>query len=717
LTVLLWLGVLVGLGAASTAAGSNYNDSQSAPSSESTKAIDLLRATMPAVSGDTETIVWHTDSGTVRDNAVQTRMSRMLGEVSHSPGVGSVVGPYSPQGASQVSKDGKTAYAQVIFAKNAQDIPDSQVKRVITLAEHTRTDGVDVQLGGRAVGNVTQPSLGATSEIVGISAALIVMLLVFRSGWAAVMPVLTGVAGVGTGLFATMLLSHAMSINSIAPTLGTLIGLGVGIDYALFIVNRHRQGLMSGLDVPSSITRALSTSGRAVVFAGLTVVIALFGMFALGLSMLNGMAIAAALTVILTVAAAITLLPALLGLLKLRVLSRSQRRQLAATGPVQLSRATIWERWAGAVQARPIGKAAVAVVIMAAIAVPVFSVRLGSSDAGNDPKTTTTRQSYDLLAKGFGPGFNGPLSLVAETASAQDRAALATLAGRLEHLPGVAQVVAAPATAGQRVSSMTVVPTTSPQSAKTSALIKTLRHDVIPQAEQGTTLRVLVGGPTAISEDFTDSLVSKMPLFIVIIVGLGCLLMMVAFRSVLVPLIGLAMNLLTMGAGFGVLVAVFQWGWGSEALGAGKSGPIEVFVPILVIAIVFGLSMDYQVFLISRMHEEWGHSKDNRRAVRVGHGATGQVITAAGIIMGCVFASFAFGGQRVIAEFGVGLATAVLLDVFMLRMVLVPALMHRIGPANWWLPRWLDRALPRLAMEGDEEKAPEPPKVLEDAAH
>ena len=706
-TVLLWVGLLVGLGAMSGAVGTKYSDSMSMPATESSKAMDLLKAGMPAAAGDTDTVVWHTAAGSVNDAATKERMSRALEEISTSPSVASVVSPYSPQGALQVSKDGATAYAQVTFTGNAHDIPKADVEHVVGLAKQARTDVLDVQLGGQAIQN-TENEMGGTSEIIGIVAALIVMTLVFRSVWAAALPILTAVAGVGTGVIGTGLLSHGMTIASVAPTLGVLVGLGVGIDYALFIVNRHRKGLMAGLSVQDSVAKALNTSGRAVLFAGLTVVIALLGMLILGIGFLNGMAVSAALTVALTVLAAITLLPAMLGMLKLKVLSRAQRRQLAEHGPSEVHATGFWSRWAAKVQARPTGKAVVALLVMVAVALPVFSLRLGSSDAGNNPRTTTSRQAYDLMAGGFGAGSNGPLLLVAEAPAAQDKAALDKLVAELKGLDGVAQVSALPMTDGQSIGTVRVVPTTSPQSVQTSDLITELRERVVPQAEAGTDLQVHVGGATATAADFADVLISKLPLFIAIIVGLGCLLMMVAFRSVLVPLMGVAMNLLTMGVAFGAIVAVFQWGWGSEALGVGAAGPVEAFAPVMIIAILFGLSMDYQVFLISRMHEEWTHTRDNRRAVRVGHAETGQVITAAAVIMACVFAAFIFGGQRMIAEFGLGLALAVLLDVLVLRMVLVPALMHRFGKANWWLPGWLDKLLPHVSVEGEPDQAPVP---------
>ena len=728
-TVLVWLALIVGLGALTSSAGTKYNDTMSIPASESSQALDLLKQSMPASAGDSDQVVWHTTGGAkVTDADVQKRMTDTLNQIATSPGVAAVTSPYSgPRGAVQISKDQTTAYATVNFTQQAHDIPTAQITHVIDVAQGARSGNLQVDLGGQAISQADR-KVGGAADLIGVVAALIVLGLVFRSFGAAVMPILTGVAGVVTGITGTGQLSHLIAISSTAPTLATLVGLGVGIDYALFIVNRHRKGLMSGLSVQDSIAKALNTSGRAVIFAGGTVVIALLGMFALGLSFLNGMAIGAAVTVSMTVLAAITLLPAMLGFLKLRVLSKKQRRELAARQAgvgvlvpyAHASRRrgsgsgsgtpghpeTAFTRWAAKVEARPLGKALLAIAVMAVVAVPFFSINLGNSDAGNDPKSTTTRQAYDLLADGFGKGFNGPLTLVAQTPAAGDQQALTTLVNTIKTVPDVAAVSARPMQPGQTLGVVQVVPVSSPQDKATTDLIDNLRHDVIPKAETGTTLHVMVSGPTAISNDFSHTLTSKLPLFVAIIVGLGCLLMMLAFRSLLVPLIGVAMNLLTMGVAFGSLVAVFQWGWGSEALGAGGAGPVEAFVPVIVISILFGLSMDYQVFLISRMHEEWSHSADNHRSVRVGHGETGQVIVAAGIIMTCVFGAFLFNGERVIAEFGMALALAILLDVLMLRLILVPALMHRFGRANWWLPKWLDKVLPHMSVEGEPEPVP-----------
>ncbi|MCO6003648.1 MMPL family transporter [Actinoallomurus purpureus] len=703
--VLLWLAALAGLGVLSQTVGSAYKDSFSLPGTESTKALQLLQKSAPAQSGDSATVVWRAPAGgTVRDDAVRRKMTATLATISKLPSVTSVTGPYDgPRGARQISRDGTTAYAQVGFGKQANELAKPDVQRVIDAAEAARGDGLRVELGGNPISQVERTPPG-NAELIGVAAAALVLLIAFGSLFAMLLPILTAIAGVGSGLMAVTLLTHVVTVGQIGPTLGALIGLGVGIDYALFIVTRHRAGLKNGLSVEESVVKAIDTSGRAVLFAGGTVVIALLGLFVLGMSFLNGMAIASAVTVVCTVFAAITLLPALLGLLKTRVLSRRERRRLGAEGSGGAARQDVWTRWAGVVERRPRTLSAVALVAIAVLCVPVFSLRLGSSDAGNNPTSTTTRQAYDLLAEGFGPGFNGPLQLIAETHGAADRQAFTRLVGEVSRTRGVAAAVALPARPGATIAMAQVVPTTSPQSEQTSDLIDRLRHDVVPAAERGTSLRVYVGGQTAIFDDFAGVLTGKLPLFLGVIITLGFLLLLIAFRSLLVPAVAAVMNVLSAGASFGVVVAFFQWGWGSEPLGVGAAGPIEAFLPVIMLSILFGLSMDYQVFLVSRMHEEWVHSGDNRRAVTVGQAHTGRVITAAATIMIAVFVAFVFGGQRVIAEFGIGLSAAVALDAFILRTILVPAAMHLFGRANWWLPSWLDRRLPHLSVEPPEER-------------
>jgi putative drug exporter of the RND superfamily len=705
--LLLWLGVLVGLGVVDSAVGAAYSDNFALPGTESTTALHLLQTAFPAQAGDSDTIVWHVTQGSVRDEAVRQPVSAMLERVAHAPQVASVTSPYDAQGAAQISPDGHTAYASIHLSSFGRHIPKADVQNIITIAESARTGNLQVELGGNAIQQVNEVALGFT-EIVGVVAAGLVLLIAFGSLLSMLLPLGTAIVSLVAATFTIGLLSNSIAMAQIAPTFASLIGLGVGIDYALFIVTRHRNGLKAGLSPEEAAVRALNTSGRAVIFAGLTVCVAMLGLFVLGVGFLNGIGVSAAVMVLFNIVAAVTLLPALLRLMGMRVLSRRERRILAEHGPHEVHTRGFWARWSGVVQRYPRLLAPLALAVMVVLTLPVFTLHLGSSDQGNDPASSTTRKAYDLLANAFGPGFNGPLQLVGEVHSAADRRAFTDLLGPVRATPGVRAAAALPTQPGAGVAIIQVIPTTSPQDAETSDLIQRLRHEVIPPAQQGTTMRVYVGGQTAIFDDFAGVLTGKIPLFIGVIVGLGFLLLLVAFRSLLVPLTAAVMNLLAAGASFGVVVAFFQWGWGSEALGLGRAGPVEAFLPAFMLAILFGLSMDYQVFLVSRMHEEWVHTGENRRSVRIGQASTGRVITAAATIMICVFMAFVFGGQRVVAEFGIGLASAVFIDAFVLRTVLVPALMHLLGRANWWLPRWIGVWLPHLAVEPSEDARREP---------
>jgi putative drug exporter of the RND superfamily len=710
LVIATWVAVLIGLGVLAQAVKSEYNNSFSLPGTGSTTAQQLLAKTVPAQAGDSDRIVWQVNHGTVRDPAVRARMSAMLGNVARMPEVAGVASPYGPHGAAQISRDGRFAYATVDFTKPDGSLDRADVNRVVDAAKAAREPGLNVQLGGQAIARTEQAPLGITT-VIGVLAAAVVLFLAFGSLLAMLLPIVTALAGVLGGLMAITPLTHAINVVDFAPILGMLIGLGVGVDYALFIVTRHRRGLQTGLTPEQSAVKAIDSSGRAVLFAGGAVCIALLSILILGVSFLSGLAVACALTVVFTVLAAVTLLPALLGVLNTRVLSRRQRRTLPAQMR-QANPARLWTRWAGAVERHSAILAGAAAVVTLVLAAPVLSLRLGSSDQGNDPKSSTTRQAFDLLAKGFGPGFNGPLLLVAQAHSSAAAAALSTLEAGLPKLPGVASVTPLATAHGTQV--IQVTPATSPEAKATSDLITTLRHNAIPNAERGTTLRVYVGGVTATLADFTTVVNAKMPWFLAAIIGLSVLLLVVAFRSLLIPATAAVMNLLAAATTFGVLTAFFQWGWGTDTFNLGKAGPVEAFLPVVTLAILFGLSMDYQVFLVSRMHEEWVHTRRNAAAVRTGQVETGRVITAAAAIMICVFLTFSFLGQRDIAEFGIGLAAAVALDAFILRTVLVPAAMHLFGNANWWLPRWLDQRLPHLAIEPpDDTSTPAAPAPTE----
>ncbi|MFJ6659328.1 MMPL family transporter [Streptomyces sp. NPDC091377] len=703
-TVLLWLLAFGGVSAAAGVMGSAYSNDYEVPGTESGRATQLLQQGFPGLGGDDASVVWHTASGSVRAADVEQTMTRALDEIAGLPSVASVTGPYGDQGVGRISADGRTAYATVTLDGRADDIGDARVQAVFDTALAADGEGLRVEVGGTAAGGPAPPTVHV-AEFIGVAVAGVVLFLAFGSLAASLLPLATALVSVGTAYAGIVLLGHAMTVADFAPVLGLLIGLGVGIDYALFIVTRHRRGLKRGLGVTEAATHAVATTGRAVVFAGATVCIALLGMLILRLGFLNGVAIAASLTVMLTVAAGVTLLPALLSLIGTRALSRRERRRLAEHGPEPEVPTGFAARWSAFVERHPKKLGAVALGVITLLALPTLDLRLGTSDQGNNPESSTTRQAYDLLADGFGPGVNGPLTVVTEVRGAGDKLALDNLDRTLRATEGVASASPVTFNAGGDTAYLTVVPDSAPQSGRTSDLVHLLRDEVLPRAETGNALDLHVGGVTAGHDDFADAIIGKLPLFIGVVVGLGCLLLLLAFRSVGIPLKAAVMNIAAVAAAFGVVVTVFQWGWGSELLGLGRAGPIEPFLPVIMVSVLFGLSMDYQVFLVSRMYEEWLETGDNRRAVRVGLAETGRVINSAAVIMISVFLAFVLSGDRVIAMFGIALAAAVALDAFVLRTLLVPALMHLLGSANWWLPRALDRRLPRISIEPPECRA------------
>jgi putative drug exporter of the RND superfamily len=706
LVLFSWIAILVALGGVVGVAGSAFSDSSQLPASDSATAYSLLaRAGSDAGKVTTGTVVWDSRSGSALSPAVRSRIAPMLASVARVDGVKDVISPFTAAGGTQVSGDARTAYATVVFSS------DSHEAAAANLAKAAGTSELNVQVGGPAF---TKISPGGVSEVVGVLAALVILILVFGSAWAAALPIITGVAGVGLSTLAVTSLSHVVTIPSVAPELGALIGLGVGIDYALFIVNRHRQALRQGAGLPDAIATAMNTSGRAVLFAGGTVIVALLGLAILNVGFLTGMGVAAAVTVFLTVMAAVTLLPALLATMGGRVLRKSERaaRGLAAVaedGPVPgagPARPGVWARWARLVERRPVTTGVLAVAVLAGLAAPALAMRLGAADASSAPAGTSARSYYDTMADAFGKGFDAQLLLVAQTPDSRARTAWTTLTSQLPAVKDIASAGPPAEVSGNSLYMLQVVPATASQDQATSNLVSTLRSRMIPRAEAGTGLRVYVGGTTATSIDMANALISKLPLFLAIIAALGFLLLTLAFRSLLVPALGAISNLLTIAVALGSTVALFQWGWGQPLFGIGGPAPLEYTVAILIVGVVFGLSMDYHVFLVSRMQEGWTRTRDNRRAVTGGAAGTGGVIVTAAAIMACVFASFGLAGVRTISEFGVGLAVAVLADAFLLRMTLIPAVMHLIGSRNWAIPPWLDRALPRVSVESPGTDSP-----------
>ena len=712
-----WIAALIGLSALTNVVGTSYKDSFKLKGTESADAFNLLTAAAPSAAGDSERVVIAVTKGKVTDPAVQARVQPVLDKVAKLPHVAAVGSPFAAGGSRQVAPDGQVAFATVQFDVQAIDVSQGAAKNFVNVARSASGDGVQVEVGGQVAQLANRTHLSGTG--IGIIAAAIVLLLVFGSLLAAALPLITALVSLGTGIALVGLLSHALSVASFSSELSTLIGLGVGVDYALFIVTRYRQQVLRGATPEQAVIKAVDTSGRAVLFAGMTVCIALLGLFALGVSFLYGIALAATITVALTVVASLTLLPALLGFFKLKVLPRRDRKRVAAGDFTDSDESPWWGRWARGIQKRPAVYAALAGLLLVIIALPFFSLRLGNSDQGNDPKGSTTREAYDLLARGFGPGFNGPLQLITPVTSAADQTAFKNVvaaAGKTTGVAATSVVRFIPGSHGQpTIGIANVFPTGSPQDESTVKLIHRLRDSTIPQALNGVPTKVYVGGQTAIFVDFSHVLAGKLPFFIGVVVLLSFVLLTVVFRSLVIPATAAVMNLLSIGAALGAVVAVFQWGHGAHLMGVGKGGPVEAFVPVMMFAILFGLSMDYQVFLVSRIYEEWHLRRDNSEAITHGLAATGRTITAAGTIMILVFGAFILGDNRVIKLFGFGLAVAVLFDAFIVRSIIVPGLMHVFGESNWKLPRALDRVLPHVNVEGETDVPADLSQLLEPA--
>ncbi len=718
LVIGLWILVIVGVQGAVAVVGENFDSNFSLEGTDSQAARDLLEERFPGFgSGSGDQLVWQDQDGQYDDPALRQAVEELLTDIDALDSVQLVTSPFDGSAPGQVSPDGTVAYANIQYAGASFGVEREELEFIVDGVAELNEQGFTVAIGGQGIGSLSQPEVGP-AEGIGVVVAAVILFLAFGSFTAMALPLISALAALAVGLGSVSLLTHAFPISDTAPIIGALLGLGVGIDYALFVVNRHRRNLLLGHDVNASIVDSINTSGRAVVFAGVAVIIALAGMFTPGISFLDGMAIGAGVAVVFTVLAAITLLPALLRLLGTRVLGRKVRARIAA-GNFQdehASRRFSW--WAAKVQKHPIVLGSLALIALVLMFIPALSLRLGAADQGNDPAGTTTREAYDLLSDGFGPGFNGPLLIAVDLADnpltpidpatfdpsspPAPPAQLMDLISALATDEGIAAVVGPIPNATGDAAIFQVIPATSPQDVETSELVNRIRNDYAPAAaQQG--VSVYVGGVVAVFEDFADAIQGKLVLFFSVVILLGTLLVVVAFRSLVVPLVGAVMNVLSIGAAFGVIVGIFQWGWGSSLLGAGSGGPIESFMPIIMFALVFGLSMDYQVFLVSRIAEEWHVRRNNTEAVRTGHAEVGRVILAAAGIMIFVFAGFALADARIMKLFGLGLSIAVLIDAFIVRAVLVPAVMHLIGKNNWWLPAWLDRILPHVSL--DEEPA------------
>ena len=736
IVLVAWIAAVVGFGVVATSAGSDFAQQFKLPNVESARGRDILEAKFAGKGGGQIGQIVFKAPGGVQTPAVKDPMTAYFAAVDQIPNV-DVTSPYAPNQSRLVSSDGTIAYATVEIPDNigfdaASKLGDQIREKAPAL------QGVDIQYGGDMFSDFQPPS----SELLGLSFAIFILIVAFGSVLAMGLPIGTALAGIAIGSTIVTILSHVLTMPDFTTTLAVMIGLGVGIDYALFIVTRYREGLHNGYSSEDATAVAINTAGRAVLFAGTTVVISLLGMFLMQLSFMNGIAAGAALTVLATMIASVTLLPAILGFAGHRVeITRwrgiiaaslvaiglfgvglgfgplivalplaaavliagffipALRKEVPKRRPKPVERTTAY-RWSRLIQARPWPAVILGGVVLIALAIPFFSLRMGFSDAGNGPSDQTTRQAYDLLAEGFGPGSNGPLVLVTDVPAGTDPATIAQVTAAVKATPGVKTATNATMNTDGTAAQWMVIPSTSPQDAKTTSLVHHLRDDVLPQATRGTGLDVAVTGQTAVGIDFSDYLAARLPLFFAVVLALSFLLLMAVFRSILVPLKAVVMNLISIAAAYGVVVAVFQWGWGASLVGVGKGGPIEPFIPMMMFAIVFGLSMDYEVFLLSRIKEEWDRTGNNARAVADGLAKTARVITAAAAIMVFVFGSFLLESERVIKLFGLGLAIAVLLDATIVRMLLVPAVMELLGNKSWWLPRWLDRLLPKIDVEG-----------------
>jgi putative drug exporter of the RND superfamily len=688
----VWIFAIVAVGGAAKSAGSAFSSSFQLPDTESSRVQEILSKEFPTQSGDISQIVFEA-KGNLTSVENRATIEKLMAEVGTSPIVKSVDSPFDPRTAA-LNSDQSIGFATIHFNGSAQELPKEDLKKVVEVAQSYENAGLEINLSGAVIklANAVEPS---SSEMIAILAAFLVLLYTFGSLVATLVPIVVAVFALAVGSALVAIVSNSMQIADFAPILASLVGLGVGIDYALFIVTRFRRAIHEGKSVHESIRIAMTTSGRSVLFAGIIVCISMLGLFTVGLSFLSGVGVAASISVIVSMIASLTLLPALLSIIgknidRLRIpFKKLHAEEEGGKG---------WKKWADRIQAHPVRWAVSSTLILLFICVPVTQIRLGASDSGNDPVGTTTRQAYDTLAKGFGAGFNGPITMLADVSNQNSPDATSKIVETIKAQPDVAAVLPAIPTQEGKYQLITVYPKSSPQSEETADFISELREEVIPGIEKETGVSIQVGGLVAIFKDFGDVLTSKLLNFILSVVILSMLLLMILFRSILIPIKAAAMNLLSICAAFGVVVAGFQWGWFEPIFGS-SAGPIESFLPIMLFAILFGLSMDYEVFLVSRIHEEWMKSGDSKASVSKGLAATGSIITAAAAIMIVVFMAFVFLGERTIQLFGVGLAVAVLIDATIIRSTLVPSLMQLAGRWNWYLPNFIERKLPKVRLE------------------
>jgi RND superfamily putative drug exporter len=686
----------------SAAFGGEFANDSSAPGSDSAQAQSLLGERFPTQSGDTERVVVRSDN--VNDAGVRSAVKALLGELERVPHVTSVEDPYATKGA--ITPDGRTLVARVYLdVINPNDMPKEDTEKLLAAAEAAERDGLNVALGGRAVQTAEANQSG--SEMIGLLAAAVILLIMFGSVVAAGLPLAMALGGLAVSSSLVGLAAAAVGVPSFAPVIGMVLGIALGIDYALLMVTRFREWRAVGLDPEAATVATLDTAGRSVLVAGGTVMVSMLGLFAVGLPVMNGTAVVTMVATLVVMVAAITLFPALLGYLgrridRLRVpLGRRRPTQISADG--HLVPAAGWVRWSRLVRRHRVLATVASVALLLVLAEPFLGVHFGLPDEGNDPKNMSSRQAYDMLAEGFGPGANGPLLVVADMSHADGDAAVQRLRAELGNTAGVAAVSPPRVNPAGDTALITVVPSTGPQEAATEDLVQTLRDDVIPAVTKGTGAEVHVGGATAANIDINASVADRLALLIGGVVVVSMLLLLVAFRSVVIAVTAAVMNLLSVAAAYGVVAFFLEGGWAGKLIGIDTATPLAAFVPVIMFALLFGLSMDYEVFLISRVREAWVRTRNNSQSITTGLASTGRVITAAAAIMIVVFASLIPSDQVFIKISGVGMVAAILVDATIIRMLLVPAVMHLLGRGNWWLPRSLARRLPQLHVEGPSE--------------